>query len=41
MPEDTKKKIDEIAYEVEYIGKKKKYKGYKRGFTRRYTGYKK
>jgi len=41
MPEDTKKKIEDIAYEVEYSGKKKKYKGYKKGFTRKYTGYKK
>lgn len=40
MPEDIKKKIEEIAYEVEFTGKKKKYKGYKRGFTRKYTGYK-
>ncbi len=41
MPEDTRKKIEDIAYEVEYSGKKKKYKGYKKGFTRKYTGYKK
>ena len=41
MPEDAKKKIEDIAYDVEYTGKKKKYKGYKKGFTRKYTGYKK
>jgi hypothetical protein len=34
-----KKKLEEIAYEVELEGKsKKKYKGYKKGFSRsRYT----
>lgn len=41
MPEGTKKKIEDIVYDVEYSGKKKKYKGYKRGFTRKYTGYRK
>ena len=40
MPVD-KKKLEKIAYELEYPTGKKKYKGYKRGFTRRYTGYKK
>lgn len=34
MSEDAKKKIEEIAYDVEYTGKKKKYKGYKKGFSR-------
>ncbi len=29
-----KKKIEEIAYDVEYSGKKKRYKGYKKGFSR-------
>jgi len=34
MPEDTKKKIEEIAYD-EYEGKnKKRYKSYKKGFSR-------
>ena len=34
MPVD-KKKIDEIVYEMEIEGKsKKKYKGYKKGFSR-------
>ena len=40
--DNAKKKIEEIAYEIESEGKgKKKYKGYKKGFTRKYTGYKK
>lgn len=34
MSEDAKKKIEDIAYEVEYTGKKKKYKSYKKGFSR-------
>lgn len=34
MPEDTKKKIEDIAYDVEYSGKKKKYKSYRKGFAR-------
>ncbi len=38
--EELKKKIAEIEEEVEITGKKKKYKGYKRGFTRKYTKYK-
>ncbi len=33
MPMD-KKKIEDIAYDVEYSGGKKKYKGYKKGFAR-------
>lgn len=41
MAEDVKKKIEDIAYEVGYSTGKKKYKGYKKGFTRKYTGYKK
>ena len=36
-----KKKIEEIAYEIEFGTGKKRYKGYKKGFTRKYTGYKK
>ena len=34
-----KKKIEEIAYELEFGTGKKKYKGYKKGFTRKYTKY--
>ncbi len=35
MEESTKRKIEEIAYEIEPDGKgKKKYKGYKKGFSR-------
>ena len=42
MPENTKKKIEEIAYDIDTEGSgKKKYKGYKKGFTRKYTGFKK
>ena len=39
---DEKKKIDEIAYE-EYApaSGKKRYKSYKKGFARKYTGYRK
>ena len=29
-----KKKIEELAYEIEFGSKKKKYKGYKKGFSR-------
>lgn len=36
---ELRKKIAEIE-ELEISGKKKKYKGYKRGFTRKYTRYK-
>lgn len=36
-----KKKFEEIAYEIEYPAQKKKYKSYKKGFTRRYTRFKK
>lgn len=36
--EDLKKKIEEIE-ELEISAPKKKYKGYKRGFTRKYTRY--
>lgn len=41
MPEDIKKKIEEIAYDEDYSGKKKKYKGFKKGFTRKYKKYSK
>ena len=34
MSEDARKKIEEIAYDEEYSGKKKKYKSYKKGFSR-------
>ncbi len=35
MSGDMKKKIEELAYEIELEGKgKKKYKGYKKGFSR-------
>lgn len=37
--EELKKKIADIE-EFEITEKKKKYKGYKRGFTRKYTKYK-
>ena len=37
--EDMKKKISELE-EFEPTEKKKKYKGYKKGFTRKYTKYK-
>ncbi len=37
--EDLKKKMDELE-EMEPSDKKKKYKGYKKGFTRKYTKYK-
>ncbi|MEM5797577.1 MAG: hypothetical protein QW813_02905 [Candidatus Aenigmatarchaeota archaeon] len=40
MSEDIKKKIEEIAYEIEFAEKKKKYKSYKKGFTRKYTKFK-
>ena len=38
---DAKKKIEEIAYDIEYTSGsgKKKYKNYKKGFTRKYTKY--
>ncbi len=38
--EELKKKIAEMEEQVEIREKKKKYKGYKRGFTRKYTKYK-
>ncbi len=35
------KEIENIADDVEYVAKgKKKYKGYKKGFARKYTKYK-
>ncbi len=37
---ELKKKIEEIDEQLELTGKKRKYKGYKRGFTRKYTKYK-
>jgi hypothetical protein len=37
--EDVKKKISELE-EIEPTEKKKKYKGYKKGFTRKYSKYK-
>jgi len=37
--EELKKKIAELE-ELEIREKKKKYKGYKKGFTRKYTKYK-
>ena len=37
--EEMKKKIEEIE-ELEVASPKKKYKGYKRGFTRKYTRFK-
>lgn len=37
--EELKKKADELD-EIEPSGKKKKYKGYKKGFTRKYTKFK-
>ncbi len=42
MPVD-KKKLEDIADEIDFPtgGSKKKYKGYKKGFTRKYTAYKK
>jgi hypothetical protein len=38
---DLKKKIEEIEKEVDLPGQKKRYKGYKRGFTRKYTKFSK
>mgnify|MGYP001618313103 CR=1 FL=1 len=37
------KEIEDIADDVEYsaTSKKKKYKGFKKGFTRKYTSFKK
>ena len=37
--EELKKKLDELE-ELEPSEKKRKYKGYKKGFTRKYTGFK-
>lgn len=37
-----KKDMEDIADDVEYTSKgKKKYKGYKKGFARKYSSYKK
>lgn len=41
MSEKTKKRIEELIEEIEYPSGKKKYKGYKKGFTRKYTKYSK
>ncbi len=38
--EELKKKIEEMEEGIEITGKKKRYKGYKRGFTRKYTRFK-
>ena len=37
--EELKKKMDELE-DIEPSEKKKKYKGYKKGFTRKYTRFK-
>jgi len=38
---NLKKKIQDIIEEVDYPAGKKRYKGMKKGFTRKYTGFRK
>lgn len=37
---DIKKKIEEMEEQIELPTQKKRYKSYKKGFTRKYTKYK-